>query len=254
MDDQALERYSRQLLVPGFELEGQERLLQAKVLVVGCGGLGALAAQYLAGAGVGRLLLVDPDIVEISNLPRQIAYTEADLGLAKSEVLARRLLAMNSSLRVEYKVTCFDETTGPELLAGVDAVLDGTDSHATRQLLDRLTAAAGLPWFMGAAVQMAGQSIAFSGQRAEGCYHCLAPAASAEWGGGCAALGILGPVVGMVALQQTLDLINALSHAAPVPWGVLRQFDFRTGDRMALTLQRRPGCELCCDKPEGTAV
>ena len=75
-----------------------------------------------------------------------------------------------------------------------------------------LTAAAGLPWFMGAAVQMAGQSIAFSGQRAEGCYHCLAPAASAEWGGGCAALGILGPVVGMVALQQTLDLINALSR------------------------------------------
>ena len=117
MDDQALERYSRQLLVPGFELEGQERLLQAKVLVVGCGGLGALAAQYLAGAGVGHLLLVDPDLIEISNLSRQIAYTEADLGLAKSEVLARRLLAMNSSLRVEYKVTCFDETTGPELLA-----------------------------------------------------------------------------------------------------------------------------------------
>ena len=73
-------------------------------------------------------------------------------------------------------------------------------------------------------------------------------------GWGMCRAGYTGPVVGMVALQQTLDLINALSHAAPVPWGVLRQFDFRTGDRMALTLQRRPGCELCCDKPEGTAV
>ena len=140
MNDSELERYSRQLLVPGFELEGQEALSAASVLIVGCGGLGALAAQYLVGAGLGHVVLVDPDRIELSNLPRQIAYTEADVGRFKAEVLAERLQRMNSEVTVTHHSLAFDETSGASLLTTIDAVLDGTDNHGTRLLIDRFTA------------------------------------------------------------------------------------------------------------------
>lgn len=245
MDDHALERYSRQVLVPGVDLGGQARLADASVLIVGCGGLGALAAQYLAGAGVGHLTLVDPDRVELSNLPRQIAYTENDLGAYKAEALARRLYAMNASLQIDSHSIAFDASSGPGLLHGVDAVLDGTDNHEARLAIDAMTAPRGLPWFMGAAVQMAGQNIAFSSSRSEGCYHCLAPESSAEQAGGCSQLGILGPVVGSVALRQVLDLFGALVGVPAVPWGRLRQYDFRTDAVVSVALQKRPGCGVC---------
>lgn len=245
MDDHALERYSRQVLVPGVDLEGQARLADASVLIVGCGGLGAVAAQYLAGAGVGHLTLVDPDRVEVSNLPRQIAFTEDDVGAYKAEALARRLCAMNASLQIDRHSIAFDALSGPGLLHSVDAVLDGTDNHDARLAIDEMTAARELPWFMGAAVQMAGQNIAFSASRSEGCYHCLAPASPADQGGGCAQLGILGPVVGSVALRQVLDLFGALIGVPAVPWGRLRQYDFRTDTAVSLALQKRPGCGVC---------
>ena len=245
MNDSELERYSRQLLVPGFELEGQEALSAASVLIVGCGGLGALAAQYLVGAGLGHVVLVDPDRIELSNLPRQIAYTEADVGRFKAEVLAERLQRMNSEVTVTHHSLAFDETSGASLLTTIDAVLDGTDNHGTRLLIDRFTAHRELPWFMGAAVQMAGQNIAFKGLREEGCYHCLAPQQASVDAGGCAKLGILGPVVATVALRQVLDLIGALTGVAKVPWGVMRQYDFRANTTASLPLQRRVGCVVC---------
>ena len=245
MNDSELERYSRQLLVPGFELEGQEALGAASVLIVGCGGLGALAAQYLVGAGLGHVVLVDPDRIELSNLPRQIAYTEADVGRFKAEVLAERLQRMNSEVTVTHHSLAFDETSGASLLTTIDAVLDGTDNHGTRLLIDRFTAHRGLPWFMGAAVQMAGQNIAFTGLREEGCYHCLAPQQARVDAGGCAKLGILGPVVAAVALRQVLDLLGALTGVAKVPWGVMRQYDFRANTTASLPLQRRVGCVVC---------
>lgn len=245
MNDSDLERYSRQLLVPGFELEGQEALAAASVLIVGCGGLGALAAQYLAAAGIGGLVLVDADRIELSNLPRQIAYTEDDIGRFKVEVLAERLGVMNSAMTVVHHPIAFDESSGLGLLSAVDAVVDGTDNHAARLLIDRFTVQSELPWFMGAAVQMAGQNIAFTGMREEGCYHCLAPEHVGDSNGGCAALGILGPVVATVALRQVLDVLAALTGVGTVPWGILRQYDFRANTTAALPLQRRAGCVVC---------
>ncbi len=245
MNDSELERYSRQLLVPGFELEGQERLGAASVLIVGCGGLGALAAQYLAAAGVGRLVLVDADRIESSNLPRQIAYTEADVGRFKAEVLAQRLHQMNGAVDVQCHPVFFDETSGADLLAAVDVVVDGTDNHAARLLIDRLTADRGLPWFMGAAVQMAGQNIAFTGSRKEGCYHCFAPQQVGSETASCGTLGILGPVVATVALRQVLDVLGALTDVAKVPWGMLRQYDFRADTTASLPLPKQAGCVVC---------
>lgn len=242
--DANLDRYSRQLLVPGFELEGQEALAEASVLLLGCGGLGVPVAMYLAAAGVGHIRLVDPDGIEWSNLPRQIAYTENDVGKSKADVLAQRLSAMADELRVDVHRVAFDLDTGPALLEGITIAVDASDNRAARCALDQLSAAQNMPWVMGAAVQASGQNLAFSGARDEGCYHCLAPEATVG-SGQCAELGILGPVVGAVALTQALDVLRYLTGFAPVPWGILRLRDFRTEEQQQLMLQPSPTCPLC---------
>ena len=245
MDDRDLERYSRQLLVPGLELEGQDALARAHVLLVGCGGLGAAAGLYLAGAGLGRITLVDDDCIELSNLPRQIAFAEHDLGDAKAEAFGRRLRDLNRSLTVDVHVGQFDSGSAPDLLRSVDCVIDGTDNHNSRCLIDLETARRKMPWFMGGAVQMAGQNVAFSSDRGEGCYHCLAPECAAEGDNPCVRLGILGPVVGSVAMQQVIDVIGWLTGVAVVPWGLLRQRDFRSGEAVSLPIGKRSGCPVC---------
>lgn len=116
MDDLTLERYSRQLLVPGFDLEAQERLAASRVLVIGCGGLGSPAAMYLAAMGIGRLTLVDHDVIELSNLPRQIGFTEADVGRLKAEVLAERLRAMSTQIVIAHEPVSFDRSVAEALL------------------------------------------------------------------------------------------------------------------------------------------
>lgn len=239
-----LERYSRQLLVPGFELEGQDLLSAARVVIVGCGGLGVPVAMYLAAAGVGSVTLVDHDVIEWSNLPRQVAYSEVDIGRPKAEVLADRLRSMNSSIRVDAKVARLVPQFASEFLSGATVVVDATDNREARLLIDRVTHELAVPWVMGAAVQLSGQNIVFSARRREGCYHCLSPE-SIEGGGSCRELGILGPVVGAVALTQALDVIKCLTQCAPIPWGVLRICDFRMEERYSLPLTRRPDCPNC---------
>ena len=245
IENQQLERYSRQLIVPEFDLEGQEALAKAAVLIVGCGGLGVPVAMYLAAAGVGRLVLVDDDEVELSNLPRQVAFVEADVGELKALVLAARLKAMNSDICIEAIVTRFTEEVAINTLQDLSAVVDATDNRNARLLIDRTTAARKLPWFMGAAVQMSGQNIAFSSERQEGCYHCLSPDGVVNKPASCRELGILGPVVGSVALTQALDVLGFLTGCSEVPWGVLRLCDFRRGENHHLMLNRRKNCIIC---------
>ncbi len=245
MDDRQLERYSRQLIVPGVDLEGQEALALASVLIVGCGGLGTPVAMYLAAAGVGRIVLVDDDEVELSNLPRQIAYQESDVGFSKAFMLASRLGLMNQDIAVEFHETRFGEHNADQLLADVSMVIDATDNRATRLLIDAQTALRGIPWFMGAAVQMSGQNIAFSAHRSEGCYHCLSPESVTGSAGSCRELGILGPVVGSVALTQAMDAIKCITGCAEVPWGILRLHDFRKDESHRLVLGKQAHCPLC---------
>lgn len=244
MDDERLARFSRQVLVPGVSFDGQEALAASRILLVGCGGLGNPTALYLAGSGVGHITLLDDDVIEPSNLPRQIVFTEADIGRGKAAVLAERLTAMNSQIEIVAEGCRFDEHTGPRCLASVDLVIDASDNMATRRLIDRLTAERGLPWFMGAAVQMEGQNIAFSPDRREGCYHCLTPD-GASTAGSCAELGVLGPVVGAVAMQQVLDVIGFITGCSEVPWGRARIRSFGTGEEYNLALSPRADCRIC---------
>jgi len=244
LSDSELARYARQLILPEVDLEGQARLKESRVLIVGAGGLGTPAAQYLAGAGVGSIRLVDDDRIALSNLPRQLAYTEDDLGQLKVEVLAGRLRDANGDITVDAQCKRFNDDTAPQLLDGVDIVLDATDSLQARLDIDRATYAARLPWVMGAAVGTSGQWAAFDEARREGCYHCLMREPDVSENRGCAELGILGPVVGLVALQQSLLVIRYLVGSG-LPAGCLHMLDAWTGEARQLGLAICKACVLC---------
>jgi molybdopterin/thiamine biosynthesis adenylyltransferase len=244
LSDSELARYARQLILPEVDLEGQARLKESRVLIVGAGGLGTPAAQYLAGAGVGSIRLVDDDRIALSNLPRQLAYTEDDLGQLKVEVLAGRLRDANGEITVDAQCKRFNDDTASQLLDGVDIVLDATDSLQARLDIDRATYAAGLPWVMGAAVGTSGQWAAFDEARRGGCYHCLMREPDSSENRGCAELGILGPVVGLVALQQSLLVIRYLVDSG-LPTGCLHMLDAWTGESRQLGLAVCEDCVLC---------
>ena len=244
LSDDELKRYARQLVLPQVDLEGQVRLKQSRVLIVGAGGLGNPSAQYLAGAGVGTIRLVDDDRIELSNLPRQLAFTEEDVGQFKADVLAQRLREANREIFVESRVARFDEGSAAKLLEGVDLVLDATDSLRARLDIDRTTFTLGRPWIMGAALRTSGQWAFFDGERKQGCYHCMMGDEVQPEGGGCAELGILGPVVGLVALQQSLLAIQYLL-GPKISSRHLHVMDAWTGESRQVALSVRPNCALC---------
>ena len=242
LNDELLERYSRQILLPEIDLAGQENIRRGSVLIVGCGGLGSMVALFLAGAGVGNLTLVDADSVELSNLHRQLAFRETDIDQPKAEALKNQLLSLNSEIRVTSALRRFgddaesDAESDAELLSNVDIVIDATDNLASRHAIERLTRDAQKPWIMGAATRLHGQIAAFSQSRAEGCYQCLAPSEDDSRGYDCRNEGILGPVIGVIAAWQAQDALMFLS-GQPLEWGVLRIYDAMQQriDRLAVT-------------------
>ena len=244
LTDSQLQRYARQLIVPQIDLEGQQRLQAARVLIVGAGGLGVPMAQYLAGAGVGFIRIADDDQIELSNLPRQVAYEEADVGRLKVDALSARLRAGNTAVTVDARAERFDAGSAFQLLDTVSLVLDATDSLQARQDIDRTTRQLGLPWIMGSAVRTSGQWAAFDPQRRLGCYHCLMSDPIGAENKSCAELGILGPVVALVSLQQALWAIKYLVDES-LPWAQLHIMDAWSGEQTQLALSVRPDCPLC---------
>ncbi len=245
ISDADLERYSRQILVPGFELDGQILLANAHVIVVGCGGLGVPAALYLGAAGIGRITLIDDDKIELSNLPRQPLFRASDVGRLKGDVLKDHLLANQPAAHVRFVAKRLESHNAEALLKDADVIVDATDNRASRLLIDRVTYASGMPWIMGAATRFSGQNIAFDAARASGCYHCLAADPDAEPAGSCADLGIVGSAVAGVAMQQVSDVIKLLTTCGAVPWGQCRVFDDATNERYSLKLQKRADCPNC---------
>ena len=176
LDDNELLRYSRQLLLPRFDVEGQLALKQARVLVVGSGGLGCPVALYLGAAGVGQLVLADDDAVELANLQRQIAFDQASVGRSKAEALAERVRAINPEISVTARVERLEGELLAEVVAGVDLVLDCTDNFNTRFALNRACVESRVPLVSGAAIRGEGQVSVFdSRDEASPCYHCLYP-------------------------------------------------------------------------------
>ena len=243
MNDRDFMRYSRQLLLEDIAIDGQQRLLASRVLIVGLGGLGSPAALYLVGAGVGTLALADDDSVHISNLQRQILFTVDDLDHPKAERAAKRLAQLNPDIRLLALRQRLSGDALRQQVAAADLVLDCSDNIATRQAVNAACVAADTPLITASAVGFGGQLMVLTPPWAHGCYRCLWPDDS-EPARNCRTAGIVGPVVGMMGTMQALEAIKLLS-GMPVADNALRLCDARTGSWRQLALTRAASCPVC---------
>lgn len=232
-------RYSRQVILPEVGVNGQALLRDSTVLIVGLGGLGSVAAQYLAGAGVGCLLLADRDRVEASNLQRQTLYRQADVGRAKTEAAAAQLAALNPLVEIR----CFDAEGWPEAVAQADVVLDCTDNFPSRYALNAACVRARRPLVSGAAIRFEGQLAVFDLRRGGPCYRCLYPD-TGDAAERCEEAGILGPVVGTIGCMQALATLQLLL-GIEAPVASLQRWDARQMQWRSHKIGVDPECPVC---------
>ncbi|MDZ4372908.1 MAG: HesA/MoeB/ThiF family protein [Phenylobacterium sp.] len=239
--DEEIERYARHLVLREVGGPGQQRLKAAHVLVVGAGGLGAPVSLYLAAAGVGRITLVDPDVVDRSNLQRQVIYTEADLGHPKAVASAERLTAMNPNVRAEGRVVALDDANAEGLIAETDLVLDGTDNFAVRFAVNAACVRLGKPLVSGAIGRWTGQVGVFGRQP---CYRCLVPEIPPD-AETCSAVGVVGALAGVVGSMLALEAIKVLTGAGEPLAGRLLIYDALAGETRTVRIAGDPECEVC---------
>lgn len=244
MNDEQLLRYSRQIMLPAFGIEGQERLRAASVLVVGLGGLGSPVAMYLAAAGVGRLLLADFDAVDLSNLQRQILHTTDRLGLPKAESARIGLAALNPEVTLVTVKRSLTSETLPDLVEQVDLVVDGSDNFATRFAVNAACVASGKPLVSGAAIRLEGQVAVFSGRRGGPCYQCLYPQHSTS-DDTCTANGVLASVVGIIGSIQATEALKILAGIGKTLEGRLLLLDAAAMEWRSIHLSADPACPIC---------
>lgn len=246
MNDQQLLRYSRQIMLPGFDYAGQQKLLDATVLIVGLGGLGCPAALYLASAGVGTLLLADFDRVELSNLQRQIAHNEESVGDNKAQSAAAQIRQLNSAT----KLHCLEIKLAGEHLrnavARADLVLDCSDNFNTRFELNRVCQQLQKPLVSGAAIRSEGQIIVFDPrQPTSPCYRCLYSDELSDSNLTCSDSGVLAPLVGVIGAMQALEAIKCLAGFGESLVGKLLVFDAAFMDWRKLTVNKSASCPVC---------
>ncbi|EDX5485984.1 HesA/MoeB/ThiF family protein [Salmonella enterica subsp. diarizonae] len=243
MNDHDFMRYSRQILLGDIAIEGQQKLLNSHVLMVGLGGLGSPAALYLAGAGVGTLTLADDDDVHLSNLQRQILFTTDDIARPKAQAAKLRLARLNPGSEL---IVLKQRLTGDVLknaVARADVVLDCTDNMATRQEINVACVALNTPLITASAVGFGGQLMILTPPWEQGCYRCLW-SDDVEPERNCRTAGIVGPVVGVMGALQALEAIKFLS-GMETPSGELRLFDGKTSQWRSLALHRASDCPVC---------
>lgn len=254
-----MERYQGHLALPDLGPAGQARLLRARVLIIGAGGLGCPVAQYLVAAGVGTVGLVDDDTVDSTNLQRQVLYVEADVGRPKVEAAAERLRAMNGDVDVQPIGRRVTAANVRSLVAGRDLVVDGSDNFATRYVVNDACVLEGVPLVSGSLYRYEGQAmVVIPGEGP--CYRCVFPSPPPEQGA-CREAGILGPVAGLVGSLQAAEAVRLLAAggdgAASGLAGRLLLVDVRTMEFRSLQLSRDAACPLCGENPsiaEPTAV
>ena len=244
MNDEELTRYSRQILLPELDFEGQEALIASHVLIIGLGGLGSPVLQYLSAAGVGQLTLVDHDVVELSNVQRQICHGTLDVGLDKVESAKQEAQRINPNVTVHCYSQKADQALLDELLPQVNLVIDCSDNFAIRYLLNDACITHETPWVSGAAVGLQGQVICFDPKQAElPCYRCLYPKAGDDQRN-CANSGILAPVVGVIGCMQATEALKILTGLGEPIYGRLLTFDALKGEWRRWGLQQDTSCTL----------
>lgn len=245
MNDDALLRYNRHILLDGLDVCGQEAISVARVLLIGAGGLGCPAAMYLAAAGIGSLTLVDDDVVEISNLQRQVAFAEADLGRPKVSALQERVAGLNRQLHCHAVMDRADAELLEHLVAMHDVVVDATDNFTTRHQVNAICRALGRPLVSGAAIRWEGQVSVFDA-RVPGspCYACLYPPSGDE-NLSCAEAGVFAPLCGLVGSIMAGEVLKLLVGDGGVLCGRLLVIDQRSMELRTLKLVRDPACPVC---------
>lgn len=248
MNDEQLLRYSRQILLPDFGVEGQQKLMEAHVLIMGLGGLGSPVAMYLAAAGVGKLTLVDFDTVEITNLQRQIIHSTDSLGQSKVESAAQRMRQLNP----EVEIVCVDRTLEQpdleSLLSDVSLLVDATDNFDTRFMINRACYNTRTPLVSGAAIRMEGQVSVFDfGDDSSPCYRCLYDEQGEE-NTSCSENGVMAPMVGIIGSIQAMEAIKLLAGYGETLTGKLLITDALYQDWRRIKLKKDPACPVCGKK------
>lgn len=247
--EEQIERYSRQIILPEVGGAGQKKLLEAKVLIIGCGGLGSPAAYYLAAAGVGHLGLVDSDKVELNNLQRQILHFTADVGLPKVKSAKEKLQALNPDTQITtYELRITSENI-LDLIRDYDIVIDGSDNFPTRYLVNDACFFLNKPLSSGAILKFDGQAITILPKKGP-CYRCLYPEPP-EPGliPSCQEAGILGAVAGIIGLIQTNEVLKLILGIGNLLLGKLFIFNALRMDISLLSIQRNRNCPLCGENP-----
>lgn len=246
MTDEQLLRYSRHILLDEVGIEGQERVLAAHALVIGAGGLGSPAALYLGSAGVGRITLVDHDVVDLTNLQRQVAHTTDRVGQPKVASAAQAVHAINPDVHITALQQKADEALLDTWVPQASVVLDCSDNYTTRHAVNAACIRHGVPLVAGAVIRFDGQIMVFDPRDAASpCYACLfAPDAAFEEVQ-CSTMGVFAPLVGVIGAMQAAEALKLVSGAAPAMVGRLSMLDGRSMEWSAMKVPRDSGCKVC---------
>lgn len=245
MNDDELLRYSRQIMLPQMDVRGQEALLDASVLVIGLGGLGCPAAMYLASSGVGRLVLADGDVVDLSNLQRQVAHTTDSIGMAKVASAARTLHNLNDGVQVSTLAQRLEGAALDDAVKDADVVLDCTDNFSTRFAINAATVRHRVPLVSGAAIRMEGQVSVFDPRRDDSpCYQCLYQEGD-DLQLSCSESGVMAPLVGLIGTLQAMEAIKLIAGIGRTLTGRLLFVDGQTMQFREMTLRKNPACPCC---------
>jgi len=244
MTDEELLRYSRQIMLPQVDIDGQQQLIDSTTLIIGLGGLGSPSALYLAAAGVGHLIIADFDQVELSNLQRQIIHSTNDLGKDKIESAKETLIALNPNIKITT-VSKLDEDNLPSLIAEADVVLDGTDNFKSRFAINKACVEGSMPLVSAAVIRLEGQLSVFKGFEADQpCYQCLYPEAG-EGRDNCVENGVLAPVAGMLGTMQALQAVKVLLNLGEQLSGELMLVDALDLNFRKVKITKDSQCPVC---------
>ena len=244
LTDHEMLRYNRQISLKAVDFDGQEKLKASHVLIVGAGGLGCAASQYLASAGVGKIILVDFDTISLSNLQRQILYTDADMGKPKAEVAKARLQAINPNIGVQAVVKKCDDAEFAELIRQVDIVVDCTDNIDVRNQLNLQCFQQKRPLVSGSAIRFEGQISVFTYAENEACYQCLSQLFGSDTLS-CVEAGVISPIVGVIGSLQALETIKVLLDIGKTLSGKLLIIDGLHFSVREMNLPKMPSCKVC---------
>jgi molybdopterin-synthase adenylyltransferase len=246
LSDAELDRYARQIILPPFGGAGQAKLKAAHVVIIGAGGLGCPIITYLAAAGVGRLTIIDDDVVELSNLHRQPLFSDADIGSPKAEIAAQAAQRINPHLTCHPHVTRLTADNADRLLADADLILDGCDNFATRLLVNAAAVQAKTPLLSAAVGAFDGQIALYAGwQEDQPCYACLVGDDPHREGMNCAEAGVMGALVGMIGTMAALEAIRALSGWGRPLLGRLMLVDMLDRQWREMGVSKDPACPIC---------